>query len=385
MKHLLFDLSCLQLGPKVGGAAAYAKRVLEELVQYPVTLYAVYDIRYCFHPVYEIPKFLEQHEIPLINIQGSSIAEIVQQYNINTVFLPLGQYARFYNLKDIPCRVVIAIHDIFNLEENDINLDLSIQDPLLHKTRLGTIKHLVNNFIGRKKVLLERYYRPLYELMSQPNTEVMTVSHYSQMAMMYYIPCLVNKEIKFFYSPTKEVPVVKDINNSILRQLISENQRFFFMISANRYTKNPTNVIKAFRVFAKRHPEYLLVTVGYPKSVHPNHVALPILTESDLEYAYKHAFALIFASFFEGFGYPPIEAMRYGTPVLASNVTSIPEVCGDAATYFSPFYPADIYRAMEAFITADYEEFRQQSYNRAKEMSDLQHRHLDDLMKFLLQ
>ena len=85
MKHLLFDLSCLQLGPKVGGAAAYAKRVLEELVQYPVTLYAVYDIRYCFHPVYEIPKFLEQYEIPLINIQGSSIAEIVHQYNINTI------------------------------------------------------------------------------------------------------------------------------------------------------------------------------------------------------------------------------------------------------------------------------------------------------------
>ena len=45
MKHLLFDLSCLQLGPKVGGAAAYAKRVLEELVQYPVTLYAVFAVK----------------------------------------------------------------------------------------------------------------------------------------------------------------------------------------------------------------------------------------------------------------------------------------------------------------------------------------------------
>lgn len=385
MKHLLFDLSCLQLGPKVGGAAAYAKRVLEELVQYPVSLYALYDSRYSFHPIYEIPSFLEQNEIPLIGIQGTSIAEIVPQKNIDTVFLPLGQYARFYNLKDIPCRVVIAIHDIFNLEESDIHLDLSIQDSLLHKTRLVIIKHLVNNFIGRKDILLKRYYRPLYELMSQPNTEVMTVSYYSKMAMRYYIPCLKNKEIKFFYSPTKEVPVIEDIINPVLCQLISENKRFFLMLSANRYTKNPTNVLKAFSVFAERHPEYLLVTVGYPKSVHPNHVALQTLTESDLEYAYKHAFALIFASFFEGFGYPPIEAMRHGTPVLASNVTSIPEVCGDAATYFSPFYPADIYKAMEAFITADYEEFRQQSYNRAKEISDLQHKHLDDLIKFLLQ
>ena len=58
----------------------------------------------------------------------------------------------------------------------------------------------------------------------------------------------------------------------------------------------------------------------------------------------------MFGSFFEGFGYPPIEAARYGTPTVASNVTSIPEILGDAGIYFSPFYPADLYRAVKTVL-----------------------------------
>jgi len=45
---------------------------------------------------------------------------------------------------------------------------------------------------------------------------------------------------------------------------------------------------------------------------------------------------LIFPSLYEGWGLPPLEAMRLGCPVLASNAASIPEACGEAAAYFSP-------------------------------------------------
>src|SRR5207244_2577183 len=48
------------------------------------------------------------------------------------------------------------------------------------------------------------------------------------------------------------------------------------------------------------------------------------------------AVALVYPSLFEGFGLPPVEAMAAGTPVLASNVTSLPEVLGDAALLVDP-------------------------------------------------
>ncbi|RNI15808.1 glycosyltransferase family 1 protein [Methanohalophilus sp. RSK] len=51
---------------------------------------------------------------------------------------------------------------------------------------------------------------------------------------------------------------------------------------------------------------------------------------------YKHAFCFVYPSIYEGFGIPPLEAMSVGCPVIASNVSSIPEVVGDAAILFNP-------------------------------------------------
>ena len=51
---------------------------------------------------------------------------------------------------------------------------------------------------------------------------------------------------------------------------------------------------------------------------------------------YREADAFIFPSLSEGFGLPVLEAFHYGTPLLCSNATSLPEVAGDAALYFDP-------------------------------------------------
>ena len=59
-------------------------------------------------------------------------------------------------------------------------------------------------------------------------------------------------------------------------------------------------------------------------------------SDENLAQAYKKASALIYPSFYEGFGLPPIEAMNYGCPVIASDKGSIAEICKDAAVYFDP-------------------------------------------------
>lgn len=61
---------------------------------------------------------------------------------------------------------------------------------------------------------------------------------------------------------------------------------------------------------------------------------LGYVSDEELESLYRHAACFIFPSLYEGFGLPPIEAMRHGCPVIASNAASIPEVCGHAALYF---------------------------------------------------
>jgi glycosyltransferase involved in cell wall biosynthesis len=76
--------------------------------------------------------------------------------------------------------------------------------------------------------------------------------------------------------------------------------------------------------------------------------------DSALAARYRGAAAFVYPSLYEGFGIPPLEAMSTSCPVIASNTSSIPEICGDAAVYFDPKDPDSICDAIErvAFDTA---------------------------------
>jgi glycosyltransferase involved in cell wall biosynthesis len=74
---------------------------------------------------------------------------------------------------------------------------------------------------------------------------------------------------------------------------------------------------------------------------------LGYVPEEQLYALWQGCASLIFPSLYEGFGIPVLEAMQFGKPVLCSNVTSLPEVAGDAALYFDPRKPAEIVQCIE--------------------------------------
>ncbi|MFP5228298.1 MAG: glycosyltransferase family 4 protein [Acidobacteriota bacterium] len=74
------------------------------------------------------------------------------------------------------------------------------------------------------------------------------------------------------------------------------------------------------------------------------------LSDSEVRSLYTGAFAFAFPSLYEGFGFPPLEAMYCGAPVIASDRTSIPEVCGDAALYFDPLSSESLRQAVERLL-----------------------------------
>jgi alpha-1,3-rhamnosyl/mannosyltransferase len=76
-----------------------------------------------------------------------------------------------------------------------------------------------------------------------------------------------------------------------------------------------------------------------------------------LSFLYEAASVLLFPSLGEGFGFPVLEAMAHGLPVVTSKVCSLPEVGGDAALYVDPLDPADI--AQSVVRATEDESFRQ--------------------------
>lgn len=149
-----------------------------------------------------------------------------------------------------------------------------------------------------------------------------------------------------------------------VRNKFGLSEKFLLYTGVWREHKNLVRLLEAFHlILQKSNTKYgptqlqnldLVITgredPNYPeikKTIHrlglSNHVKLVGLVDiDDLNYLYAAATAYVFPSLYEGFGIPPLEAMRCHTPVCASRTSSIPEVCGDAVEYFDPLNVPDM-------------------------------------------
>jgi glycosyltransferase involved in cell wall biosynthesis len=104
---------------------------------------------------------------------------------------------------------------------------------------------------------------------------------------------------------------------------------------------------------------------------HPNIIHLTGIRNSDLAKLLSRALGLAFVSLNEGFGIPILEAMQCGCPVLTSNVSSMPEVAGDAALLVDPYSVDAIAEGLRTLASSQElrDNLRQKGLARAKEFS----------------
>ncbi len=138
---------------------------------------------------------------------------------------------------------------------------------------------------------------------------------------------------------------------------------YFVAVGRLEAKKNITTLVKAFTQFKIRRgvgDPYRLILIG-PKgfgydaikreimnsTVKSDILELGYITEIDLPYILNSAEALIHPSWYEGFGIPPVQAMACGCSVVSSNAASLPEVCGEAAIYFSPGEQEELTHALD--------------------------------------
>jgi glycosyltransferase involved in cell wall biosynthesis len=141
------------------------------------------------------------------------------------------------------------------------------------------------------------------------------------------------------------------------RQIVAERHGisgpFVLYVGTLQPRKNVATLIRAYGMFRERTGlPHKLVLTGKPKYMYqsvldalnesrfPDDIVLTgFVTDADLPIYYNAAAVFAFPSLYEGFGLPVLEAMACGTPVISSNVTSLPEVAGDAALLVDPREP----------------------------------------------
>ncbi len=144
----------------------------------------------------------------------------------------------------------------------------------------------------------------------------------------------------------------REDRRGVLRRYGLNEDGFLLSVGRMEDRKNCDALFRALRKLIDRHVEVPpLVVCGWYAHPAETDDALRILSElrldhvvrlidyvpaEDLPYFYSSARVLVYPSFYEGFGLPPLEAMACGTPVVASNASSVPEVVGDAALCTDP-------------------------------------------------
>jgi glycosyltransferase involved in cell wall biosynthesis len=148
------------------------------------------------------------------------------------------------------------------------------------------------------------------------------------------------------YTPQKSVFSILTIRNKYKLR----NSPYIFTVGTIQPRKNYSRVIRALKLLRDAGYDLDLVIAGGKgwledemyktldeTKLHEHVHLIGFAADEDLPILYSHAEAVVFPSLYEGFGFPVLEGMACGTPVITSNVSSLPEVAGEAAIMVDPY------------------------------------------------
>jgi glycosyltransferase involved in cell wall biosynthesis len=218
-----------------------------------------------------------------------------------------------------------------------------------------------NNDVGK---LMLKYYRYFFPKFAARANRIATVSEYSKNDIIktYNIS---EKKIDVVYNGANEI--YKPINTALIEETkkrYSDQCSYFVYVGSLNPRKNIANLLKAFDEFKKVDSSNSKLLIIGKVMFNNNHFNAELesmrfkndvvftgrLSNEELHLVLASANALIYIPFYEGFGIPIIEAFNCNTPVITSNVTSLPEVASDAAILVDPNNIIDIAKAMHEIL-----------------------------------
>jgi glycosyltransferase involved in cell wall biosynthesis len=263
-------------------------------------------------------------------------------------------------------------------------ISLANSGPVVHRNQLVVI-HDAQVF--RRPDFFSRSYltahRTLGYLLAR-RADIATVSDFSRRELASAL-WLKPADIPVFSNSAEHfAATVPDFG--VIERLGLVPHRFFLSVGSMTKNKNISLAIQAAQQLGR--PDIPLVVVGGdnnkvfsggPTAGDAGVVLAGRLTDHEIAALYSRATAFVFPSLYEGFGVPPLEAMLFGCPVIATTADAVRETCGDAAAYFDPLDAGELRQRMleriEAGTISDDEQGKQQRrlamYSWRKSANDL--------------
>lgn len=373
--NLLFDLKATQpnISGKRHGGGKYAEVIFFRMVEKKMYFSCFYDSSLWLNP--NIKSLCTQNDIPLYDIKSENVETIVKKYSIDRLYSAIpGQLALLRC-----CEVVGTVHGLREFETPFDNIFFQYKSSPKEFVKF-VLKRCFSNWFH------ERKYREYLKYYINSPFKLITVSEHSKYAFLSFFPELKNKEFKVFYSP----------NTSSCEELIrNTSEKYFLLVSGNRWEKNNLRAIQAFdRLISNNLITDVKIKITGCDGSHfrykiknPDYFEfLGYVDDHKLEELYANAYLFIYPSLNEGFGYPPLEAMRYKIPVIASPFSSIAEICSQGVLFFNPYSVEEIMNRMLMMMDEQrHAEYSERGYEQYLKIRERQDKDLDSLIEYISQ
>lgn len=291
----------------------------------------------------------------------------LQQLKNIFLFYPYKDRTDYFEINDIPKNLLIGERRLdFWRNVYELKWDTSYPIQVFHNTVNGI--GLPEILTGQKIITLhdlipyvmpETVDRPHldYTLKNTPRiienvSHIITVSHYSKSDIQRYFGV---DDDKITVTHLAADPIFRPLDRDNAKKVIFNkygiDKKYVLYLGGFSQRKNIARLIQAFKkvIMEKEEVINLLILGEHSRSFRSlwklteelelcDYVKfLNFVPTADLPYFYNGAEVFVYPSLYEGFGLPPLEAMQCGTPVVTSNVSSIPEIVGDACILTNPY------------------------------------------------
>lgn len=301
------------------------------------------------HPEHEFVFYFDRKPDEQF-IYNQNIKPVVLQPPARHPFLFLAWFEA-----SLPLHFMRSKPDVFLSPDGFLSLTTNIKS-------VGVIHDLnFEHFPEDIPFLVRKYYSNLFPRFARKASRIATVSEYSKsdIANTYHIN---PKKIDVVYNGAGSIFKPLPLNEKeVTKQKFSQGNEYFFFIGTLHPRKNLVNLFKAFDLFKRNTSGSTKLLLAGARMWWTDEIRLAYegmeyrddviftgrVTDIELALLMASALALTYVSYFEGFGIPILEAFHCDTPVITSNVTSMPEVAGNAAVLIDPFSITSIADAMQ--------------------------------------
>ncbi|MCX6765917.1 MAG: glycosyltransferase family 1 protein [Candidatus Moranbacteria bacterium] len=242
--------------------------------------------------------------------------------------------------KDKPDVLWMPMHNIPILRRKGLKTVVTIHDL--------AFKYFSDHF--PKKELLKLNF--LADLAIKKSDKIIAVSQSTKRDILKFYPGIKEEKVRVIYHGFDSELFQKEISEDKIKKVLKsyhlQAKSYILYVGAIQPRKNLETLIETFNFIKKEKPELKLVLAGekawlwegiiekIEKSPYQKDIILTGgISFEELAVLYQNAALFVFPSLYEGFGIPVLEAFAAGVPVVCSRNSSLPEVSGDAALYFS--------------------------------------------------